>query len=125
MTDTTQVSPMEAGRGAAFVVYALFLLSIPSAALFAVVGVIIAYVARDGAAPNALAHLNDQIRIFWVWAIWTLAIIVASAIAYVLTFVLIGFPILWLLAAAGFVLLVWLTVKSVFGILRLIEQRTP
>lgn len=125
MTDTTRSSPMEAGRGAAFIVYALYLLSIPSFAAFAVVGVIVAYVARDGAGPNALAHLNDQIRLFWIWAMWTLAILIASLIAWALTIVLIGFPLLWLLGAIGFVVLVWFTVKSIFGLVRLIDMRGP
>ena len=40
---------VETGRGAAFVAYVLYLVSIPSAGILALVGVILAYAARDAA----------------------------------------------------------------------------
>ena len=45
---TTPLSAPEPGRTSAFLVYVLFLLSIPSAAIFALFGVIVALAARDG-----------------------------------------------------------------------------
>src|SRR5262245_46554461 len=95
MTNTT-LSSSEAGRGSAMLVYVLYLLSIPSAAVLALVGLIFALVARDGAGPLARAHLDDQVRFWWVAFWWGVAIAIGGVIGWLLTFVLIGFPILWL-----------------------------
>ena len=124
MSDQTfSATPSEAGRGSALIVYGLYILSIPSAALFALVGVIWAYAARDGASPAARQHLNEQIRIWWVAFAWSLALIIAGAIGGLLTIVLIGFPIIWLAGFAAFIVMIWFTIKSVLGLLALLNQR--
>ncbi len=124
MTEQTfSQAPAEAGRGSALIVYGLYILSIPSAALFALVGVILAYVARDGAGPVARHHLNEQIRIWWVAAAWWLALVIAGTIGALLTIVLIGFPIMWLAGVAAFIVMVWFTIKSALGMIALLNQR--
>lgn len=123
----TNASPAltDAGRGSAMLVYVLFLLSIPSAAVFALVGVIVAIAARDGAGPLARAHLDDQIRIWFVAFWWGVGIAVGFLLGWILTIVLIGFPILALTALAALIVMIWFTVKSLLGLLKLLDARAP
>jgi uncharacterized membrane protein len=113
----------EPGRGAAFLVYLLYLLSIPSAAIFALIGVIVALSSRDGASPLARSHLDDQIRIWMIAFWWGLGLAVATIIGFILSFVLIGFPILWLAGGLGFLVMAWFTIKSALGLLALLDGR--
>lgn len=124
MSDSTPpMSAPEAGRASAFIVYILYLLSIPSAAVFALIGVIWAMAARDGAGPLALSHLRDQIRI-WMVAFWWGVLLVAMAIiGSLLSVVLIGFPILWIAGLIGFCVMIWFTIKSALGLLALLDGR--
>jgi uncharacterized membrane protein len=115
----------ESGRLSAIAVYGLYLLSIPSAAILALVGVIVAYATRDGAGPLARAHLNDAIRIWWVAVWWAVAGAVIFAIGALLAVVLIGFPIMWLGGIVAFVGFVWFTVKSLLALLKLLDNRNP
>jgi uncharacterized membrane protein len=116
-------SATEPGRVVAMLVYGLYLLSIPSFALFALVGVILAYVGRDGAGPVARQHMNEQIRIWWIAFAWTLALLVVSAIGWALTIILIGFPILWIAGLLALILGIWFTIKSGLGLIALLNQR--
>lgn len=122
MTQTPSYTP-EAGRSAAFLTYCLYLLSIPSAGVFALIGVIVAYVGRGEAQGAARTHIEDQIRMWWTAFWWTVAIWIIGAIGMILTIVIIGIPILMLAAFASFILLVWFTVKSFFGLLALLDGR--
>lgn len=106
-------------------VYGLYLLSIPSAAVFALVGVILALVARDGAGPLARAHLDDQVRFWFVAFWWGVAIAVLGLVGWVLTVVLIGFPILLLVGALALIVGIWFTIKSFLGLLKLLDGRPP
>ncbi|MBU6373047.1 MAG: hypothetical protein KJS97_09985 [Alphaproteobacteria bacterium] len=115
----------EEGRISALAVWGLYLLSIPSFAVFALVGVIVAYVQRDGSGALAGRHFDAQIRLFWIAFAWGVALFFASIAAWALTIVLIGFPLLWLIGVAGFIVMVWFTVKSVFGLVRLLDGRGP
>jgi uncharacterized membrane protein len=120
----TSTNPdQQAGRGAAFLVYVLYLLSIPSAAIFALIGVIVALSSRDGASPLARSHLDDQIRIWMIAFWWGVFLLVATIIGAILTFVLIGFPILWLAGGLGLLVMVWFTIKSALGLLALMDGR--
>jgi uncharacterized membrane protein len=107
------------------VVYGLYLLSIPSFAVFALVGVILALVARDGAGPLARAHLDDQVRVWFVAFWWGVAIAVGALIGWVLTVVLIGFPILWIVGVIALIVGIWFTIKSFLGLLKLLDGRAP
>jgi uncharacterized membrane protein len=120
---TTPRPPTQPGRGAALAVYVLYLLSIPSLALFALLGVIVAIGARDGAGPFARSHLEDQIRIWFVafwWAVW---LAVAAFMGWLTVIIGIGILILWLVAIVGFLVMVWFTVKSFLGLLALLDSR--
>ena len=119
----TYPSAAEPGRNAAFIVYVLYLLSIPSFAVFALIGVIVALVSRDGAGPLALSHLNDQIRVWFIAFWWGVGLVFAAIIGALLTFVLIGFPILWMVGIAAFLVMVWFTVKGLLGLLALLDNR--
>jgi uncharacterized membrane protein len=120
---TVPPSPVQPGRGAALAVYVLYLLSIPSAAIFALVGVIVAIAAKDGAGPFARSHLDDQVRIWFVAFWWGVALVLVALIGWLLTFVLIGFAVLWIVGIAAFLVMVWFTVKSFFGLLALLDGR--
>lgn len=124
MTPTaTPARASDAGRASAFIVYVLYLLSIPSAGVFALIGVILALVARDGAEPLARAHLDNQIR-FWFTAFWwAVALAVAAVVGWALTIVVVGFFILWAAAIAGAIVCIWFVIKSVLGLLALLDNR--
>ena len=91
------------------VIYALYAISVVLGAT-AIVGVVLAYIAREDA-PNWLAsHFRFQIRTFWL-------LLLFSLIGAVLTLVLVGFLVL--VATA-----VWLIVRCVKG-WRHLERREP
>lgn len=121
MTQTS--SYPEAGRGSALLVYGLYLLSIPSFAVFALIGFILALVARDGAGPLARGHLDNQISTWWTAFWWAVAIAIATGIGLALTIVLVGFPILWLAGIAALVVMIWFTIKALLGLLALLDGR--
>lgn len=113
----------EPGRASAFIVYALYLLSIPSLAVFALVGVVFAYVARDEARGIARAHIDRQIAMWWTAFWWAVFLAIAGIISAMLTIILIGFPLLWLVGVTGFVVMIWFTIVSLLGLLRLLDGR--
>jgi uncharacterized membrane protein len=113
------------GRPAALAVYALYLLSIPSLALFAPVGVVLAWLNRDAASDLMRAHFRAQVRLFAIAFLWGVALFILSIPAWALTVVLIGFPLLWLIGLAGLGVMIWFTVKSLLGLLRLMDGRMP
>lgn len=113
----------EPGRLSAMIVYGLYLLSIPSAAIFALVGVIVALAARDGAGPLARSHLDDQVRVWFIAFWWAIGIGLLTFIGAMLSVVLIGFPILWIAGGLGFCVMLWFTIKSALGLLTLLDNR--
>jgi uncharacterized membrane protein len=113
----------EPGRLAALVVYALYLLSIPSALLLVPVGLFVAYSSRSGAGPVARSHLETQISLFWVAFFWGVGLFFAGLVGWALTIVLIGFPILWLVGIGGFIVMAWFTVMSVLGLIKLVSAQ--
>ena len=90
----------EEGRAAAGVVWLLYLLAIPSANLLAVVGVVVAYAMRGNATGWVRAHFDDQIRLFWAVIVWFILLCI-------------------LLFVSAF------TVKSVLGLIGVVQGRTP
>jgi uncharacterized membrane protein len=107
----------------ATVVYVLFLLSLPSFGLLMVVGAILAYVARGKAPAWVRTHLDKEIRLFWITLLWTIALGIAFGVSWVLVFVLIGIPLLWLVGAVSFVVAVWFHVVSFIGLMRLVQDK--
>lgn len=120
---TTPLSSAEPGRTAAIIVYLLYLLSIPSLAVFALVGVIVALVSRGDAGPLARTHLDDQIRIWFIAFWWAVGLAILAVIGALLTIVLIGFPILWIVGLIGFGVMIWFTIKSLLGLIALLDSR--
>ncbi|HVV33906.1 MAG TPA: hypothetical protein VHC73_11825 [Vitreimonas sp.] len=113
------------GRGTAILGYGLFLLSIPSAAIFALIGVIVALSGVSTSAPLPRAHLQNQVHIWMVAFWWAVALALLGAVGMLLMPVLIGFPILWIVGALGFLVMLWFTIKSALGLLALLDGREP
>lgn len=113
----------ETGRASAMVVYILYLLSIPSLAVFALVGVAVALWARAGAGPLARQHLDDQIRVWFVAFWWAVVLAIAWVIGLILTVVLVGFAVWWLIGIVAFVVMLWFTFKSALGLIALLDGR--
>ncbi|GAA0868730.1 DUF4870 family protein [Brevundimonas basaltis] len=113
------------GKVAALVAWALYILSIPSANILVLVGLVVAYAGRSSATGLALEHLNAQIRLFWSVFWWTIACWIAIAVSVVASVILIGIPFLIVFALLWFLISVWFTVKSIFGLINLLGDRAP
>ena len=113
------------GKVAALAAWALFILSIPSANLLVLVGLVVAYAGRGSATGVPRQHLDAQIRLFWSVFWWTIACWIAIAVSVVASMVLIGIPFLLLFIVLWFLISVWFTVKSIFGLLNLLGDRAP
>jgi uncharacterized membrane protein len=121
---TSTPSPAsEPGRFSALIVYVLYLLSIPSLAVFALLGVIVALSARNGAGPIARTHLDYQVRIWFTSFWWTVALALVMIVGWILTIVLIGFPIIWIAGIGFFLIFIWFTLVSLLGMLALLDGR--
>ncbi|MEZ5960170.1 MAG: hypothetical protein R3C30_07030 [Hyphomonadaceae bacterium] len=119
---TTPPPALEPGRSAAIIVYALYLLSIPSAAIFALFGVIVALAGRDGSGPLARSHLEYQARIWFTAFWWTIGLAILGVVGWI-TFIIGGFLLVWLAGLGALVLYLWFTVVSLFGLLALLDNR--
>lgn len=98
------------GRTYALVVWGLLLASAFTFALTAVVGIVIAYMKRPEMVGTPFeSHMTSAIRTFWIS-------IVVGVIGFLLTFVLIGVPILIALA-------VWQLFRVIRGIISAAEGR--
>lgn len=111
------------GKVAALVAWALYILSIPSANVLVLVGLVIAYAARGSAVGVARQHMDAQIRLFWSVFWWTVLCWIGIGVSLVFSLVLIGIPFLILFALLWLVLFVWFTVKSVLGLIALLGDR--
>ncbi|TFW14011.1 hypothetical protein EGY25_02030 [Brevundimonas intermedia] len=111
------------GKVGALIAWALFILSIPSANVLVLVGLVVSYVTRGTATGVARQHIDAQIALFWSVFWWTIAAWVGIAISAVASVVLIGIPFLLLFLLAWFLLSVWFTIKSVIGLLNLLNNK--
>ena len=111
------------GKVGALIAWALFILSIPSANVLVLVGLVVSYVTRGTATGVARQHIDAQIALFWSVFWWTIAAWVGIAISAVASLVLIGIPFLLLFLLAWFLLSVWFTIKSVIGLLNLLNDK--
>lgn len=101
------VTEGSANTSMANVIYVLYLLALVSG-ITAVIGVIVAYVYKDGAPEWLRTHYELQIRTFWMG-------LLIGVIGGILSMVLIGIPILLALA-------VWWIIRCVKGI-KLLGER--
>jgi uncharacterized membrane protein len=113
------------GKVPALAVWALYILSIPSANVLVLVGLVVAYATRSTATGLALAHIDAQIRLFWSVFWWTIACWIAIAVSTLLSVILIGIPFLIIFGILWFLISVWFTVKSLLGLLALLGDRAP
>ncbi|MFN3877201.1 MAG: hypothetical protein ACK4MH_02350 [Brevundimonas sp.] len=111
------------GKVGALIAWALFILSIPSANVLVLVGLVVSYVTRGTATGVARQHIDAQIALFWSVFWWTIAAWVGIAISALASLVLIGIPFLLLFLLAWFLLSVWFTIKSVIGLLNLLNDK--
>jgi len=111
------------GKPAALIAWGLYILSIPSANMLVLVGLVVAYAARGTATGLAREHIEAQIALFWSVFWWTIATWVLIALSAVASIVLIGIPFLLLFLALWFLLSVWFTVKSILGVLNLLSDK--
>ncbi|WP_288758003.1 hypothetical protein [uncultured Brevundimonas sp.] len=124
MTTPNFTSGQEAeGKVPALIAWALFILSIPSANVLVLVGLIVSYVSRGTATGVPRQHIDAQIRLFWSVFWWTIAAWIGIAVSAVASLVLIGVPFLLLFLLIWFLLSVWFTVKSVLGLIQLLQDR--
>jgi uncharacterized membrane protein len=91
------------GGANALLIYVLYLAGL-LVGITAVVGVVMAYIARDRAEGWVVSHYEFQIRTFWLTLLYTV-------IGVVLSFVLIGIPVLM-------ATLVWFIIRNVKGLIR-------
>ncbi|MFC5373119.1 hypothetical protein ACFPIF_11170 [Brevundimonas faecalis] len=124
MTDQPQAA-LERGNGrdGAVLAWILYILSIPSANLLVLVGLVVAYACRGSATGLAAQHIEAQIRLFWS-VFWISVILwVLVAVSLVASVVLIGVPFLILFGLLLLLVSIWFTVKSVLGLLALLNDR--
>jgi uncharacterized membrane protein len=127
MTDTRQprldTGHASEGKPAALIAWGLYILSIPSLNVLVLVGLVVAYAARGSATGLARQHIDAQIQLFWSVFWWTIALWILIGLSFLASFILIGIPFLLLFWALWFLLGVWFTVKSVLGLINLLQDR--
>ena len=118
------------GRPAALIAWGLYILSLPSANLLVIVGLIVAYAGRSGSDGLSRAHIDAQIGLFWSVFWWTILLWVgigACVVAFLISppMGLVVVPLGLLFGLALLFLTVWFTVKSVIALLNLLGGRAP
>jgi uncharacterized membrane protein len=101
-------SPLSDERQMALIIYVLYLASLVTGGLTAVVGIVLAYISRDSGPDWLKSHYTFQIRTFWIG-------LVAYVVSIALIIVLIGIPMV--LAVT-----VWLVVRCALGLSRLLRS---
>ena len=110
---------------AALVAWALYILSIPSANLLVLVGLVIAYAVRGSATGIPRQHIEAQISLFWSVFWWTILCWIAIVLSGILSLLLVGIPFLMLSLVIWFLISAWFTVKSILGLIRLLGDQAP
>lgn len=113
------------GRVPALIAWALYILSIPSANVLVLIGLVVAYASRNSATGLARVHIDAQIRLFWSVFFWTIACWIAIFVSALLSVIIVGIPFLILFLILWFLISVWFTVKSIFGLIALLGDRAP
>jgi uncharacterized membrane protein len=114
------------GKVPAFIVYALYIAGVFSAHLISPVGVIVAYVCRDGASPWVRSHFDQQVGMFWVVFWWMIApFLIGIGLITLLPVIgaIAAIPLLIVWGVAAVVTTIWFAIKSVMGLLRLINSQ--
>ena len=111
------------GKVGALIAWALFILSIPSANVLVLIGLVVSYVTRGTATGVARQHVDAQIALFWSVVWWTVAAWVGVFVSIPLMAIGIGVVTLFVFGLALLVLSIWFTVKSVLGLINLVQNR--
>jgi|LauGreDrversion2_5_1035112.scaffolds.fasta_scaffold15542_2 uncharacterized membrane protein len=139
MADTLPGAPREPrfstgheseGKPAALIAWGLYILSLPSANLLVIVGLIVAYAGRGGSDGLSRAHIDAQIRLFWSVFWWTILLWIGIGAWLVCIFIepamgLILAPVAVLLGLGLLLLTVWFTIRSLIGLFRLLGDKAP
>jgi uncharacterized membrane protein len=139
MADTLPGAPREPrfstgheseGTPAALIAWGLYILSLPSANLLVIVGLIVAYAGRGGSDGLSRAHIDAQIRLFWSVFWWTILLWIGIGAWLVSIFIepamgLILAPVAVLLGLGLLLLTVWFTIRSLIGLFRLLGDKAP
>jgi len=104
-------------------IYVLYLLGFFTGFVTTVIGLIMAYVLKGGAGPRAYSHYVFAIRTFWLSLVWSLIAALVLGIGCVLSFVLIGIPIVVLAGIGCCALPIWFVVRCVIGLIAALEDR--
>ena len=118
------------GKPAALIAWGLYILSLPSANLLVIVGLIVAYAGRSGSDGLSRAHIDAQIRLFWSVFWWTILLWIGIGAWLVSIFIepamgLILAPVAVLLGLGLLLLTVWFTIRSLIGLFRLLGDKAP
>ena len=118
------------GRPAALIAWGLYILSLPSANLLVIVGLIVAYAGRGGSDGLSRAHIDAQIGLFWSVFWWTILLWIGIGVCTVSFFAapalgVILIPVGLLLGLGLLFLTVWFTIKSIIGLVNLLGDRAP
>jgi uncharacterized membrane protein len=118
------------GRPAALIAWGLYILSLPSANLLVIVGLIVAYAGRGGSDGLSRAHIDAQIALFWSVFWWTILLWIGLGVWLVSIFIepamgLVLAPVAVLLGLGLLVLTVWFTIRSLIGLINLLGDRAP
>ncbi|HRD29554.1 MAG TPA: hypothetical protein PLO65_14740 [Caulobacter sp.] len=121
MTDVTD-RPHE-DRVLPAVVYALYLLSLPSAWVAVLIGLVLAYANRDTAGPRMATHYQFLIQTFWKSIWWAVIGVVLVIVGGIFSVLLIGIPVL---IAGGLILAgvhIWFYVRVAVGLIYLAQDQ--
>ena len=118
------------GKPAALIAWGLYILSLPSANLLVIVGLIVAYAGRSGSDGLSRAHIDAQIGLFWSVFWWTILLWIGIGVWLVSIFIepamgIILIPLALLLGLALLLLTVWFTIRSLIGLFNLLGDRAP
>jgi len=118
------------GRPAALIAWGLYILSLPSANLLVIVGLIVAYAGRGGSDGLSRAHIDAQIALFWSVFWWTILLWIGIGVWLVSIFIqpamgLVLAPVALLLGLGLLLLTVWFTIRSIIGLINLLGDRAP
>lgn len=118
------------GRPAALIAWGLYILSLPSANLLVIVGLVVAYAGRGASDGISRAHINAQIRLFWSVFWWTILLWLAIGVSVVSTLAappmgLFLIPLALILGLCLLLLTVWFTIRSILGLINLLGGKAP
>ena len=118
------------GKPAAMIAWGLYILSLPSANLLVIVGLIVAYAGRGGSDGVSRAHLDAQIGLFWSVFWWTVLLWIGfwACVVGVFSVPAMGValvPLAVILLLALLLLTVCFTIKSILGLVALMGGKAP